>query len=362
MIKIQGPGKTCCDKQYENFTSIVKKIQKDTLSYKTKMTVSSTEPFQCVLCESKPLFSTKQNLLKHVRFIHKRKCVDQDENVEVETFNCASNKCTYTTMYRGDLTRHVAKCMFVVMDREIELTKQQMQQEYESKLQAQVASDQQNVTNFQEIATRLQGENELLKQQLKTVNEQLQRVYDLAEKAINRPVFVDNNSDKEEHEEVSPKNVSDKMEAIESYDHMFYLSQISLNNVTITSRHPDHYVNATELCQAGDKKFNDWYRLESTKELVAVLSSDTGIPATQLIESKRGASSHYQQGSWIHPDLAIQLAQWISPSFALHVCQWVRSLFSQGSVAIDLALIKVQQKTNRHAGECLPQQEKAGKI
>lgn len=68
------------------------------------------------------------------------------------------------------------------------------------------------------------------------------------------------------------------------------------------------------------------------------------IPVSQLIESKRGASSCYQQGSWVHPDLAIQLAQWISPFFALHVSQWVRSLFHHGSVAIDLALLKVQQK------------------
>jgi hypothetical protein len=31
---------------------------------------------------------------------------------------------------------------------------------------------------------------------------------------------------------------------------------------------------------------------------------------------------------WIHPDLAIQLAQWISPIFALQVSKWIRELFN----------------------------------
>ncbi len=39
-------------------------------------------------------------------------------------------------------------------------------------------------------------------------------------------------------------------------------------------------------------------------------------------------------GSWIHPDLAVQLAQWISPIFALQVSEWVRELASTGTVSI----------------------------
>ena len=140
------------------------------------------------------------------------------------------------------------------------------------------------------------------------------------------------------------EKLNEAIDTIEEKDNILTVSTFSLNNVTITSRHPDHYVNATQLCQAGNKKFNDWFRLDTTKDLITVLSSDAGIPASLLIETKRGQTSKFQQGSWIHPDLAIQLAQWISPSFALQVSRWIRGLFNSGSIEIDIGLLKRQEK------------------
>jgi len=52
-------------------------------------------------------------------------------------------------------------------------------------------------------------------------------------------------------------------------------SNITLNNVVISSRPIDHYVNATQLCQAGGKFFKDWFRLESTKELINELGGSS---------------------------------------------------------------------------------------
>ncbi len=46
---------------------------------------------------------------------------------------------------------------------------------------------------------------------------------------------------------------------------------------------------------------------------------------------------------WIHPDLAIQLAQWISTDFSLQVSYWIRTLFAQGKVEVDIKLIKQQE-------------------
>ena len=77
-----------------------------------------------------------------------------------------------------------------------------------------------------------------------------------------------------------------------------------INNVTIISRTEDNYINATQLCQAGEKKFNDWYRSDSTKVLIDTLSFNTEIPVLDLVEAKKGKHG----GSWIHPDLGIQLA------------------------------------------------------
>ena len=121
-------------------------------------------------------------------------------------------------------------------------------------------------------------------------------------------------------------------------------SNITLNNVVISSRPIDHYVNAIKLCQAGGKKFNDWFRLDTTKELMNELSTEAGI-----VETKRGGNDKSKQrlGSWIHPDLSIQLAQWISPKFAVQVSKWIRSLFSVGSVEIDLTLLRDKDRDIR---------------
>jgi hypothetical protein len=132
---------------------------------------------------------------------------------------------------------------------------------------------------------------------------------------------------------------------------------LNLNNVIIVSRDEDNYINATQLCQAGNKKFRHWCSLDTTKQLINVLESKTGIPALDLIEINKSGYS------WIHPDLAIQLAQWISPIFSLQVSSWIRILFTNGNVYIDDhqkeirlkdhkiqllqdAFVKKQQRTN----------------
>jgi hypothetical protein len=116
-----------------------------------------------------------------------------------------------------------------------------------------------------------------------------------------------------------------------------------LNNQIIQFREPDNYINATQLCKAGGKKLSHWICLDNTKELISVLASEAGIPASQIIDSKKGNSNNFEQGTWIHPDLAIQLAQWLSPKFAIQVSLWIRELFTKGNVSINLKLLKKKE-------------------
>jgi len=71
------------------------------------------------------------------------------------------------------------------------------------------------------------------------------------------------------------------------------------------------------------KQFNDYSRLKTTQEFIRELSTVTGIPVTQLIQSVMGGVPELQ-GTWVHPDVAIHLGQWCSPKFAVAVSQWVR--------------------------------------
>lgn len=109
---------------------------------------------------------------------------------------------------------------------------------------------------------------------------------------------------------------------------------IVLNGITIQSR-DDGMINATQMCKAGGKEFKNWYRLDSTKELILELEkSVVHICTTKVVDIIQGGSSKLQ-GSWLHPDLAVQLAQWISPQFALQVSKWTRELILTGNVNLE---------------------------
>lgn len=142
-----------------------------------------------------------------------------------------------------------------------------------------------------------------------------------------------------------------------------------LNDIIVLARE-DGFINATALCKAGGTNFANWYRLDKTKELIKFLendlaihgipgienksdiqnhiSSEVGIPTSQLIDIKKGGNSS-TQGSWIHPDLAVQLAQWISTEFAVQVSRWIREMAITGSASInskktDKQLLQLQEE------------------
>jgi len=112
--------------------------------------------------------------------------------------------------------------------------------------------------------------------------------------------------------------------------------RLVLKDIVIESRASDNFVNATQLCKAGGKFFKDWYKLESTKNLINELHKDItfngSIDPLTLVDKKVGGN---HSGTWIHPDLAVPLAQWISPAFAIQVSRWIRELFTTGTVTID---------------------------
>jgi hypothetical protein len=98
---------------------------------------------------------------------------------------------------------------------------------------------------------------------------------------------------------------------------------------TIEQRGKDGYINATAMCQAAGKNWHDYFRLGSTQPFLQELAAETGIPASEIVESIRGGPPH-RQGTWVHPQVAISLAQWLSPRFAVLVSKWVVDWMSGG--------------------------------
>lgn len=100
-----------------------------------------------------------------------------------------------------------------------------------------------------------------------------------------------------------------------------------VDGLEIPQRVTDGYINATALCQASGKKLSHYLENKATQEFLAALSADAGIPASALVLVTKGGNPT-TQGTWIHPDIAVNLGQWLSPRFAVLVSKWVREWMS----------------------------------
>ena len=114
----------------------------------------------------------------------------------------------------------------------------------------------------------------------------------------------------------------------------------------------DGYINATQLCKAKKKKWNNYYRNKKTQEYLEALknymvSTKTHNRAIDLIESIIG---HYG-GTFVHRKVAIHLAQWLDPYFAVQVTNWIEELIKTGKVEIEYAKKLKNNNTSIHIKE-----------
>ena len=101
------------------------------------------------------------------------------------------------------------------------------------------------------------------------------------------------------------------------------LIQHSLDGDGIPQRPRDGYINATLLCQKAGKRFGNYHQLDHTKAFLEELSADVGIPTSGLVQIIKGGNDKLSQGTWVHPQVVINLGQWLSPVFAVKVSMWV---------------------------------------
>lgn len=122
--------------------------------------------------------------------------------------------------------------------------------------------------------------------------------------------------------------------------------QRPVNGVVVEQRHTDGYINATSMCVAHGKDVSDWLKTDDTWNLVIALAEDLGIQPKDhksgnsvykrvsgtypaLVVVKPGSPAN-GGGTWVHPDLAIQLAQWCNKPFAIQVSRWIREWLTTG--------------------------------
>jgi hypothetical protein len=162
--------------------------------------------------------------------------------------------------------------------------------------------------------------------QRKQINDLNDRIQSMAEKAIERTweTVVEIEQETDSIEEISN----------EPYE----LVPLELDNgYIIESREEDGYINITNLCKAGGKEFKHWNSLGKTKAFLKALSTAVGIPTAILIQLGTGSkfgTTEETTGTWVHPQVAINIAQWISPQFDVKVSAWVFEVMMTGKVDI----------------------------
>ena len=85
-------------------------------------------------------------------------------------------------------------------------------------------------------------------------------------------------------------------------------------------RKTDGYVNATQLCKAGNREFRRWNRNQESKEFVEELSKRLNLTRSKLIQI---VNDKEIRSTWVHPIVATNIAQWISPSFGVNISIWI---------------------------------------
>lgn len=89
--------------------------------------------------------------------------------------------------------------------------------------------------------------------------------------------------------------------------------------VESSKRVSDNFVNATKWCKQFGKG-KEWWRfkdLDSTSVFVKACCENLTLAQNEVIQTKQGRGG----GTWIHPLLAIKLAEWLSSDFEVFVKQ-----------------------------------------
>ena len=314
-----------CEKEFSTKSSLT--YHQKTAKYCLEKQGKSNEKYKCCHCEK--FFTTHQRAIDH----QNKSCKLKDKSKhEKEIESIKEELATYKKQEK-------------IRAKEKEAYYQQQIKEKEAYYQQQIKEKDFYISSFEE---KLKESKDLIKEKTESIAKLEAKLEKFEDSILYKTEKTQEYKDKDESipiplkEQMSSIIIEDIKE-----DETVNYSMITLNNVSITSRPIDHYVNATQLCQAGGKKFSHWFSLDTTKELIKELSADAVIPASGLVETKRGGNNKSDQGSWIHPDLSIQLAQWISPKFAIQVSKWVRTLFNKGSVEIDLSLLREKERDIR---------------
>ena len=241
----------------------------------------------CKFCNSN--LSTSRNLTRHMK--ESKKCI-AIQNKKIECKGCL------LTLSKDDFLLHYTKCS----QNKIEELKTSISQKEK------VIKEQE--VKFKLLEKELEIYKKIVEKENKKIVLQPQKVQEII-----------TNNDKKLTLLEQPRLIQDTK---------FKLKLLN-NNILDISIRKDGYINATQLCKAGNKLFGHYQTSKQTQDYLQALSSIIGIPILDLLDSKVGGS---HSGTYVHRKVAYHLAQWISPHFAVQVSNVLDELMLTGRVEL----------------------------
>ena len=274
---------------------------------------------ECEYCKKN--FKTTSNLNYHQKTakycLIKRGIIKEENYVILEDYNC--EHCDKRLTTKASLDRHLESCnlKFEKIYKEINKLKND------------------NLTLFSQKSNyerQLQEQQSNYERQIQEQKIQIKELQDTIASIAAQPKNVTTNN--EFVIELNQTETPEDKENLTEYNNEeeYQLSPLVVGNgITIDSRE-DGYIDVTNLCKAGGKEFKDWNRLDRTRTFLQVLKSTVGIPTVELIQYITGGNG--ERHTWVHPQVAINIAQWISPEFDVKVSGWIYEVMLTGKVDI----------------------------
>ncbi len=104
-----------------------------------------------------------------------------------------------------------------------------------------------------------------------------------------------------------------------------YSVQDELANLAIEMRMVDGFFNATKMCKVVDKQYRDYQKNKRTQVFLEELAKEKGMRVKDFAQVSVGGT---HEGTWVHPDVAMDLASWCSPRMQIEVAKLVRKYIS----------------------------------
>lgn len=104
----------------------------------------------------------------------------------------------------------------------------------------------------------------------------------------------------------------------------------SFNNISV-SFNESGYLDATQIAKHYGKRPENFLRTEQNQEYISALAEHLGVTPKSVTEKnplvivKQGGRN---QGTWLHPKLAIHFARWLDPKFAVWCDEQIEQILS----------------------------------